>query len=105
MSQPPEGSNPLDPQHGQGSAPEPTSSGYGAQDPTPSAGGTGQGADHVACRERGGALAGARGRPEVAGGGWKGAATVRERTVARSRAPIWPAWHFLCLVGAANRVQ
>ena len=42
MSQPPEGSNPLDPQHGQGSAPEPTSSGYGAQDPTPSAGGTGQ---------------------------------------------------------------
>ncbi|MGP5056091.1 DUF4282 domain-containing protein [Brachybacterium paraconglomeratum] len=33
MSQPPEGSNPLDPQHGQGSAPEPTSSGYGAQDP------------------------------------------------------------------------
>lgn len=45
MTQPPEGSNPLDPQHGQGSAPEPTSSGYGAQDPTPSAGGTGQGAD------------------------------------------------------------
>ena len=42
MTQPPEGSNPLDPQHGQGSAPEPTSSGYGAQDPTPSAGGTGQ---------------------------------------------------------------
>ena len=42
MSQPPEGSNPLDPQHGQGSAPEPTSSGYGAQDPTPSAGGAGQ---------------------------------------------------------------
>lgn len=33
MTQPPEGSNPLDPQHGQGSAPEPTSSGYGAQDP------------------------------------------------------------------------
>ena len=48
MSQPPEGSNPLDPQHGQGSASEPTSSGYGAQDPTPSAGGTGQGADPYA---------------------------------------------------------
>ena len=48
MSQPPEGSNPLDPQHGQGSAPEPTSSGYGTQDPTPSAGGTGQGADPYA---------------------------------------------------------
>ncbi|MCZ4327827.1 DUF4282 domain-containing protein [Brachybacterium paraconglomeratum] len=48
MTQPPEGSNPLDPQHGQGSAPEPTSSGYGAQDPTPSAGGTGQGADPYA---------------------------------------------------------
>ena len=42
MSQPPEGSNPLDPQHGQGSAPEPTSSGYGTQDQAPSAGGTGQ---------------------------------------------------------------
>ncbi|MCT1775122.1 DUF4282 domain-containing protein [Brachybacterium sp. p3-SID957] len=48
MSQPPEGSNPLDPQHGQGSAPEPTSSEYGAQDPAPSAGGTGQGADPYA---------------------------------------------------------
>ena len=44
MSQPPEGSNPLDPQHGQGSAPEPTSSGYGAQDQAPSAGGAVQGA-------------------------------------------------------------
>ena len=48
MSQPPEGSNPLDPQHGQGSAPEPTSSGYGTQDQAPSAGGTGQGADPYA---------------------------------------------------------
>ena len=48
MSQPPEGSNPLDQQHGQGSAPEPTSSGYGAQDEAPSAGGTGQGADPYA---------------------------------------------------------
>lgn len=48
MTQPPEGSNPLDPQHGQGSAPEPTSSGYGAQDQAPSAGGTGQGADPYA---------------------------------------------------------
>lgn len=48
MSQPPEGSNPLDPQHGRGSSPEPTSSGYGAQDPAPSAGGTGQGADPYA---------------------------------------------------------
>lgn len=48
MTQPPEGSNPLDPQHGQGSAPEPTSSGFGAQDPAPSAGGTGQGADPYA---------------------------------------------------------
>lgn len=42
MTQPPEGSNPLDPQHGQGSAPEPTSSGYDTQDQAPSAGGTGQ---------------------------------------------------------------
>ncbi|GAP79480.1 hypothetical protein Y09_2328 [Brachybacterium sp. SW0106-09] len=42
MTQPPEGSNPLDPQHGQGSAPEPTSSGYGAQEQAPSAGGAGQ---------------------------------------------------------------
>ena len=42
MSQPPEGSNPLDPQHGQGSSPEPTSSGYGAQEQAPSAGGAGQ---------------------------------------------------------------
>lgn len=38
MTQPPEGSNPQDPQsqdpqYGQGPAPEPTSSGYGAQDP------------------------------------------------------------------------
>ena len=38
MTQPPEGSNPLDPQsqdpqYGQGSAPEPASSGYGTQDP------------------------------------------------------------------------
>jgi hypothetical protein len=38
MTQPPEGSNPQDPQSqdpqfGQGPAPEPTSSGYGAQDP------------------------------------------------------------------------
>ena len=48
MSQPPEGSNPLDPQHGQGPAPEPTSRGYGAQDEAPSAGGTGQGADPYA---------------------------------------------------------
>ena len=48
MSQPPEGSNPLDPQYGQGSASDPSSSGYGAQDPTPSAGGTGQGADPYA---------------------------------------------------------
>ena len=30
----------------------------------------------------------------MAGGGWKGAATVRECTVARSRAPKWPAWPF-----------
>ena len=44
MSQPPEGSNPLDPQHGQGSAPEPSSSGFGAQDQAPSAGGAVQGA-------------------------------------------------------------
>ncbi|WP_062948183.1 DUF4282 domain-containing protein [Brachybacterium sp. sponge] len=42
MSQPPEGSNPLDPQHGQGSAPEPSSGGFGAQDQAPSAGGAGQ---------------------------------------------------------------
>ena len=48
MSQPPEGSNPLDPQHGQGSAPDPSSSGYGTQDQAPSAGGTGQGADPYA---------------------------------------------------------
>jgi hypothetical protein len=38
MTQPPEGSSPLDPQsqdpqYGQGAAPEPASSGYGAQDP------------------------------------------------------------------------
>ena len=38
MTQPPEGSNPQDPQsqdpqYGQGPVPEPTSSGYGAQDP------------------------------------------------------------------------
>ena len=59
----------------------------------------------VACRRRLGASSSVLGRPEVAGGGWQGAATVRERTVARSRAPKWPAWHFLCLVGAANRVQ
>lgn len=42
MSQPPEGSNPLDPQHGQGSAPEPSNSGFGAQEQAPSAGGAGQ---------------------------------------------------------------
>lgn len=42
MSQPPEGSNPLDPQHGQGSASDPSSSGYGAQEQAPSAGGAGQ---------------------------------------------------------------
>ncbi|MFD4008866.1 DUF4282 domain-containing protein [Brachybacterium paraconglomeratum] len=42
MSQPPEGSNPLDPQHGQGSSPEPTSSGYGAQDPAAASSGAGQ---------------------------------------------------------------
>ncbi len=42
MSQPPEGSNPLDPQHGQGSASDPASSGYGAQDQAPSASGAGQ---------------------------------------------------------------
>lgn len=41
MTQPPEGSNPLDPQHGQGSAPEPTSSGYGAQDPAAASSGAG----------------------------------------------------------------
>jgi len=45
MSQPTEGSNPQDPQNGQGSAPEPSSSGYDAQQPTGSSGGTGQGAD------------------------------------------------------------
>lgn len=42
MSQPPEGSNPLDPQHGQGSASDPSSSGYGAQEQAPSAGGAGR---------------------------------------------------------------
>ena len=42
MSQPPEGSNPLDPQYGQGSASDPSSSGYDTQDQAPSAGGTGQ---------------------------------------------------------------
>lgn len=42
MSQPPEGSNPLDPQHGQGSAPEPTSGGYGAQDPAAAGSGSEQ---------------------------------------------------------------
>ncbi|MCT1998543.1 DUF4282 domain-containing protein [Brachybacterium muris] len=48
MSQPPEGSNPLDPQYGQGSAPEPTSSGFGVQDQAPSAHGAEQGADPYA---------------------------------------------------------
>ena len=51
----------------------------------------------VACRRRRGASSGALGRPEVAGGGWKGSATVRGRTVARSRACLWLPWH--CLRG------
>ena len=49
----------------------------------------------MVCHRHRGASSGALGRPEVAGGGWKGAATVRERTVARSRACKWPACHFL----------
>ena len=47
------------------------------------------GARGVACCGRRGTSSGVLGRPEVAGGGWQGAATVRERTVARSRAPKW----------------
>ena len=35
--------------------------------------------------------------------GWKGAATVRERTVARSRAPKWPAWPFSMQRGHGQR--
>ena len=54
-----------------------------------------EGGQGLACRERQGASSGVLGRPEVAGGGWKGAGTVRERTVARSRACKWPACHFL----------
>ena len=45
------------------------------------------------------------GRPEVAGGGWQGAATVRECTVALSRAPIWLSRPFSMLVGVPLHVQ
>ena len=48
----------------------------------------------VACRRRRGASSGALGRPEVAGGGWQGAATVPGRTVARSGACKWHAMAF-----------
>ena len=54
-----------------------------------------EGADQLPCPGRRGVSSGALGRPEVAGGAWQGAATVRERTVARSRACKWPACHFL----------
>src|SRR4051812_22421938 len=55
-----------------------------------------EGASSVPCCGRRGTSSGALGRPEVAGCGWKGAATVRGRTVARSRACVWPSWHCLC---------
>ena len=54
-----------------------------------------EGARGVACCGRRGTSSGALGRPEVAGGAWQGAATVRERTVARSRACLWLPWHSL----------
>ena len=58
----------------------------------------------VSCFGHRGASAGMRGRAEVAGGAWQGAATVRERTVARSRACEWPACHFFGKVGMARHV-
>ena len=58
----------------------------------------------VACCGCRGESAGVRGRAEVAGGGWQGAATVRERTVARSRACKWPACHFFGKVGTTKHV-
>ena len=57
----------------------------------------------LACRGRRGASSGVLGRPEVAEGGWKGAATVRERTVARSRAPQWLAWPFSMQCGHGQK--
>ena len=53
-----------------------------------------EGPDSVACYGRRGALSGALGRPEVAGVVGQRGATVRECTVACSRAPKWPAWPF-----------
>ena len=64
-----------------------------------------EGARGVACCGRRGTSSGALGRPEVAGSGWQGAATVRERTVACSRAPIWLSRPFSMLVGAPLHVQ
>ena len=57
------------------------------------------------CPRRRGSLVRHAGRPEVAGGGWQGAATVRERTVARSRAPIWLSRPISMLVSAPLHVQ
>ena len=48
----------------------------------------------VACCRRRDASSGVLGRPEVVGGIGQRAATVQGRTVARSRACIWPAWPF-----------
>ena len=63
-----------------------------------------EGDQGLACCGRRGASSGALGRPEVAGGGWQGAATMQERTVARSKACKWPACHFFGKVGMARHV-
>ena len=62
-----------------------------------------EGDQAMACCGCRGASSGALRRPEVAGGAWQAVSTVRERTVARSRAPKWPAWPFSMQCGHGQR--